>query len=174
MRIFLKAKHWQLFIALMGAMFLGQGIMVTSMTNGGQPSVISFVVAMLLLCIIYYGWLWAISSACFKALPKELASSPRIMQIGLIYALVYIIFGGLFFIGQTGKPPLYIVPMHLLAMAAIFYSFGFTAKQLTKLEQNKDVTFFNYSGPFFLLWFFPIGVWFIQPKVNQLLWGKNA
>ena len=64
--------------------------------------------------------------------------------------------------------------MHLLAMAAIFYALGFTSKQLVKLEQRENVSFFNYSGPFFLFWFFPIGIWFIQPKVNKLLGQENA
>lgn len=174
MSIYLKAKHWQLFIVLVGSMFLAQALMASSIINGGRPSVISFVVPMALLSIVYFGWFWAISSACHKALPKELASSPIMMQIGLIYAIAYIFFSGIFVFGQGVKPPGYVIVMHLLAMTAIFYALGFTAKQLTKLEQNKNVTFFTYSGPFFLLWFFPIGVWFIQPKVNQLLGQHNA
>jgi len=41
--------------------------------------------------------------------------------------------------------------------------------RLVTLERRQPVTFFDYSGPFFLFWFFPIGVWFIQPRVNKLL-----
>jgi len=174
MRIYLKAKHWQLFIVLIGAMFMAQALMASSIINEGMPNVVSFVVPMMLLSIVYFGWFWAISSACYKVLPKELASSPRPMQIALIYAFAYIVLSGIFFFGKGAKPPGYVVVMHLLAMVSIFYSLGFTAKQLTKLEQNKNVTFFSYSGPFFLMWFFPIGVWFIQPKVNQLLSNNNA
>lgn len=174
MEIYLKAKHWQLFIALVGIMILGQVFMVNSIRSGQVPSALSFVVPMVLIGIVYFGWLWAISAACHRALPPELASSPRPMQIGLIYAFLYIILSGTFVFGPGMKPPAYIFIPHFLAMAAIFYSLGFTAKQLTKLQQNEDVSFFSYSGPFFLFWFFPIGVWFIQPKVNQLLGTKNA
>jgi len=174
MSIYLKAKHWQIFIVLVGSMFVGQALMVSSIINGGTPSPVAMLLPTLLVGVLFYGWIWSISVACYKALPNELATSPRLMQIGLIYALVYIVIAVLFFFGPEKKFPVYGAFMHLLAMAAIFYSLGFTAKQLTKLEQNKDVTFFTYSGPFFLLWFFPIGVWFIQPKVNQLLGNKNA
>ena len=65
------------------------------------------------------------------------------------------------------------VPMHLLAMLGIFYALVFTANRLTTLERKQQVSFFDYSGPFFLLWFFPIGIWFIQPRVNKLL-GNDA
>jgi hypothetical protein len=30
------------------------------------------------------------------------------------------------------------------------------------------VSFYDFSGPFFLLWFFPIGIWIIQPRINRL------
>jgi len=172
MSIYLKAKHWQVFIVLVGAMFIGQVLTFNSMFNGTAPNAVVMGLPVVVMGALYYGWIWSISSACCKALPNELKSSPKLMQIGIIYALIYIIIAGLFFFGPGKKLPSYGVFMHFLGMAAVFYSIGFTAKQLTKLEQNKDVTFFSYSGPFFLLWLFPVGVWFIQPKVNQLL-GNN-
>ena len=173
MSIYLKAKHWQLFIVFVGTMFLAQAIMVTSMMSGKAPNPLVIFLPTLIMGVLFFGWLWAIATACSKALPKELTSSPTPMQIGLIYSLAYVFFAGFFF-GAGNKLPAFIVVMHLLAMAAIFYSLGFTAKQLTKLEQNKNVSFASYSGPFFLFWFFPIGVWFIQPKINELLGQKNA
>ena len=175
MSIYLRAKHWQLFIVLVGSMFLAQTIMFSTFLSGNSSSILALLVLpMLLMGIVFFGWLWSISAACYKALPPKLASSPKPMQIGLIYALVYLVLSGTFFFGPGNQLPSYVVVMHLLAMAAIFYSLGFTAKQLTKLEQHQNVSFFSYSGPFFLFWFFPIGVWFIQPKVNQLLGQKNA
>ena len=171
MSIILKAKHWQVFIVIVGTMFLSQALMMVAITNGVSPSPLLMLFPTLLFGIVFFGWLWSISLACSKALPQELYSSPLPMQIGLGYALAYLVFAAFFF-GNT--MPGYFIAMHLLAMACIFYSLGFTAKQLTKLEQNKTVSFFSYSGPFFLLWFFPVGVWFIQPKVNQLLGESNA
>ena len=174
MSIYLKAKHWQIFIVLVGSMFIGQALTLSSIINGGTSSPVAILLPTLLMGILFYGWIWSISVACYKTLSNELATSPKLMQIGLVYALVYIVIAALFFFEPGKKLPVYGIFMHLLAMVAIFYSLGFTAKQLTKLERNKDVTFFTYSGPFFLLWFFPIGVWFIQPKVNQLLGNNNA
>ncbi len=174
MTIYLKAKHWQLFIVLVGSMFLAQSLMVCSFMSGGAPNAITLLFPTLLIGILFFGWLWAIASACSKALPPELASSTKPMQAGLIYALIYLVLSGVFFFGAGKQPPGYVIVMHLMAMAAIFYALGFTAKQLAKLEQGQNVSFFSYSGPFFLFWFFPVGIWFIQPKVNQLLGAQNA
>lgn len=174
MSIYLRAKHWQLFIVLVGSMFLSQAIMANSIMNGELPNRLVMAIPTFFMAVVFFGWLWSVASACSKLLPPELASSTKPMQFGLVYALVYLLISSRFFFGSNGQLPGYIVLMHLLAMASIFYALGFTAKQLAKLEQGKNVSFFSYSGPFFLFWFFPIGIWFIQPKVNQLLSGSNA
>lgn len=168
MNLYLKARHWQMFILLFGGMFFAQFI-VTNLSMG----IWSLIVPATVFGVIYFGWLWTIAYASSKKLPPELASSPKLMGIGLLYALLYFVFGGYLFFGGNTQMPGYAMVLHLLAMAAIFYALGFTAKQLIKLQTNKEVSFFNYSGPFFLFWFFPIGVWFIQPKVNKLLAENN-
>ncbi|MDY6978278.1 MAG: hypothetical protein SV201_00240 [Pseudomonadota bacterium] len=172
MNVYLKAKHWQLFTVFFGLIILGQSLMASSIINGDAFNPLLLMIPTLIVGMVFFGWLWAIATACSKVLPNELYSSPGFMRAGLIYALVYVVFSGVFFFGSGPEFPGYMIIMHLLAMAAIFYALGFTAKQLTKLEQKKDVSFYNYSGPFFLFWFFPVGVWFIQPKVNQLLGEK--
>jgi hypothetical protein len=169
MSIYLKAKHWHLFIVLVGSMVLAQGLMFSSAVSHDPVGALSLVLPTFLVSILFFGWLWSVASACSKVLSPELASSPKPMQAGLIYVLIYLFFSGPFFVGSGKPPPGYIIVMHLVAMAAIFYALGFTAKQLTKLERGQNVSFFSYSGPFFLFWFFPIGVWFVQPKINQLL-----
>ena len=174
MSIYLRAKHWQLFIALVGSMFFAQAMMANSVMSGDSPNPLVMAIPAFFMAVVFFGWLWSVASACSKVLPPELASSTKPMLFGLVYALVYLLISSSFFFGSNGQLPGYIIVMHLLAMASIFYALGFTAKQLAKLEQGINVSFFSYSGPFFLFWFFPIGIWFIQPKVNQLLGGSNA
>ena len=173
MRFFLKAKHWQLFILLFGPMFFARALRFNFIMNGKQASPILVLLPAALIGALFFGWLWSVSAACSRELPKELVSSPRPMQVGLVYALFYLAISGFFF-GSGASLPGYIIIMHMMAMVAMFYALGFTAKQLAKLELKKAVSFYEYSGPFFLFWFFPVGIWFIQPKVNKLLGSKNA
>lgn len=167
MNVFLKMKHWQLFILLFGVMILGHMMFIGSIRSGQQPNMILFMALSVFIMLIFMSWLWAIATACYEALPDHLAQSPKVMKIGIVYALIYMAISSMIF--KEMQPNVIMLILHLLAMAAIFYALGFTAKQIIKLEQQKEVTFVDYSGPFFLFWFFPIGVWFIQPKVNKLL-----
>ena len=60
--------------------------------------------------------------------------------------------------------------LHLFAMYCIFYCMYFLAKALITVEtQNKNIETGNYIGYFFAFWFLPIGIWFIQPKVRELV-----
>lgn len=42
------------------------------------------------------------------------------------------------------------------------------AKTIKIVEVQKSVKFVDFAGEFFLLWFFPIGIWFLQPKIKKL------
>jgi hypothetical protein len=57
-------------------------------------------------------------------------------------------------------------------MFFIFYSLYFIAKELKSVELQKPVTFSDFAGEFFLLWFFPIGIWIIQPRINKIFESK--
>jgi len=62
---------------------------------------------------------------------------------------------------------LLIFPLHLLAMFCLFYLLYFVSKSLVLAETCKPASFNEYAGLFFLIWVFPIGVWFIQPRINR-------
>jgi len=50
----------------------------------------------------------------------------------------------------------------------MFYCLYFNAKALKTAELQKPLTFSDFAGEFFLLWFFPIGIWILQPRINKL------
>jgi hypothetical protein len=61
-----------------------------------------------------------------------------------------------------------IVPLHLLSMGCLFYCLYFIAKALKSVEAQQPVSVSEYLGDFFLLWFYPVGIWILQPRVNKL------
>jgi hypothetical protein len=64
---------------------------------------------------------------------------------------------------------IFILPMHLFSMFCIFYSLYFVAKTFKTVELQREVSFSDFAGEFFMIWFLLIGIWIIQPKVNRLV-----
>jgi hypothetical protein len=56
----------------------------------------------------------------------------------------------------------------------MFYNLYFVSKNLVVAETGKPASFHDYAGPFFLIWFFPIGIWFIQPGSTEYMQREGA
>jgi len=63
----------------------------------------------------------------------------------------------------------YAIPFHLLAMYCIFYVLYYVAKSLRTADLGREAKFEDSFALFFGLWFFPIGVWFIQKKAQKVM-----
>ena len=62
----------------------------------------------------------------------------------------------------------------LVAVTCMFYNLYFVSKNLVVAETGKPASFHDYAGPFFLIWFFPIGIWFIQPGSTEYMQREGA
>src|SRR5215472_11683248 len=116
----------------------------------------------------FFLWLWSIGSFLNSLVKPGLRLSLGFFHFALIFPLAY----GLAFPFIEWVPRAYriylIAPLHLFAMLCLIYSYRFVAKSLALQEKCRFLTFLDYYRSFFLLWFFPIGVWCIQPKINKL------
>jgi hypothetical protein len=60
----------------------------------------------------------------------------------------------------------------------VFYAFihflGFPAKTLKTIELRKKASLGEYIGDFFLIVFLPLGIWFLQPRINKIIEEKNT
>jgi hypothetical protein len=165
----LRAKHWQIFIILISAMLSGHFLYFLGMKTG-----LIDIIAMFLFAFTFSAWLISISWGASRKLPHDLQSSIKPMIVCLVLFIFYVSFGTGYLFSLPGGIPSYGLVIHILSIFAIFYAMGFTAKQLIKVKLGKNITFSQYIGHVFLFWFFPIGVWLIQPAVNKLLINKNA
>src|SRR6266705_2028722 len=159
--LFLRAKHWHIFLLLVGVGFIGDVALVAGSMSAPAQSPedfgklgLSFGIVMVLFMFCFLGWFWSMGSFLSSIVQPAL------------YVFVFIAL----FQSSTTNPALLaiIFPLHFFAMFCIFYALYFVSKSLVLAETNKPVTFYDYAGPFFLIWFFPVGVWFIQPRINRL------
>ena len=100
--------------------------------------------------------------------PLELRLKMRFFRFALVYPALYLLLFATAFESNKLVLTLLIFPLHFFAMFCLFYNLHFVSKSLVTVETGKPALFYNYAGPFFLLWFFPIGIWIIQPRINRL------
>ena len=194
--LFLKAKHWHLFVSTVGLIFIFQFfIMFHIMTqvvsnpdsfNPRMNDIFLFpMIFMLIVGFIIFGWIWSLAVGLQKKLPENATMKVRKFKIFFVIPIVYMfLFMGYMFlfnnfidasIGSGVNPVIMfasfalIFPIHLFAMFCIFYCMYFAAKTIKTVELQKEVTFNDFAGDFFMIWFFPIGVWFIQPRINKII-----
>lgn len=174
MRLFLTLKHWQLFILIMIPMLMPQFMIMDS----GDFKWFGAITA--LWGIIIFGWIYSVGNEANKRLPNQFKKNDLIFKIGFLIALVYmalmafLIFPNLEISESPGPYPTWAIPLHIASMFGIFYGLWFTSKQFTTLQRGESVKFIDFSGPFFLFWFAPIGVWFLQPRINQVFNDKQV
>jgi hypothetical protein len=91
----------------------------------------------------------------------------------LYLSFVFIVFEGGYEINQDnykdfGWTIFIILPLHIYMMYCLFYIIWFIAKSITTIENNNVVAFEKYASNFFLLWFFPFGIFWVHPKVRKI------
>ena len=199
--LFLKAKHWQLFALMLGIPLLYQIYLMSLLWGfQTQPESVAgeegftqvlnekfiqldfFPYVMIFFVLIFFGWFWSIAIGLQKNIPKDIKMKVKKFKVFFFIPFFYILFlmfcmGGLFsgmatngFL-NSGWIVAIIIPLHLLSMFCVFYSMYFVAKTIKTAELQKKTGFRDFAGEFFLLWFYFIGIWLIQPKVNKL-YGK--
>jgi hypothetical protein len=179
----LTLKHWQLFLLLVGIPIIFEFLFMGLLVSSKEPMAffIYFPIMMLLFIGLFTSWFYSLGTNLFKRLPETAKMSLTRFKVFLFVYFANIIFILVFMVGifmnlstNSGPNPgwfILIVPLHLFAMFCIFYCLYFNAKALKMVEMQKPVTFSDYAGEFFLLWFFPIGIWILQPRINKLFEG---
>lgn len=177
MKFFLTLKHWQLFLLLFGLTF---ALMIATRTVESMKGYVGGLSpydtgVMILYCALLLGWFYSLAVNLHKRLPPQAGMSLTRFRIMFFFPLVF--FGSGFLLRPTESDSaalaLLIVLGSFFSMYCIFYVIYFIAKEIKTVELQQRVTFGDYAGEFFGLWFSPIGIWYIQPKINNLFTNKE-
>jgi hypothetical protein len=195
---FLKAQHWQLFLLTFGIgmffqfIFIGSMVANISTRQNADPQdffnyMKFFPIIMLLFVSVFFGWFWSVVTGLQTNLPDEIKMKlirfKIFFFIPIIYMLFISVYMGIVFSGlmsgtgevnaaTIGGLVALIVPLHLFSMFCMFHTLYYVAKTLKMAEIQRTVSFSDFAGEFFLIWFFPIGIWIIQPRINKLVANK--
>jgi hypothetical protein len=186
----LKAKHWQVFILLLGIPLIFQCynfLNIFSDINAGPDSnninylnsLSLFPIVMILTMGSLFAWFWSLAIGLNKKIPDEFKLITNKFKFFFFFPLIYLIILMLFIAGKFNGIQIsginignwvivIILPLHLVSMFGMFHTLYYVAKTIKTVELKRKVAFGDFVLEFFLLWFYFIGIWIIQPKVNRL------
>ncbi|MGL1900693.1 MAG: hypothetical protein OCC49_01065 [Fibrobacterales bacterium] len=185
--ILLKAKHWQLFIGMFLVPLAVQVLMVqefissNSKQNFENPEQVfeSFKYLWLFSAFAFLiGITWFISIGVRL---RSFVSGLEQMKVKKFiflssFSFCYMFMASTLFeiIPNVSWMIFLIIPMHLTAMFGMLYMLYFPGRVLKSIELGRVASRGESIGSMFLFWFFPIGLWTIQPIANKVFAQYNT
>ncbi|HZY38673.1 MAG TPA: hypothetical protein VFE53_18565 [Mucilaginibacter sp.] len=196
MDIFLRAKHWQLFILIIVLpIIITVAVMISALlsiasTDEPNPMLIISDMKFALLGLLVYVigkmcWQWVVAIRLQRLAPAGVPFKNTSFKIFfwcvIIYYPLYFTFFFTFIgsissaIGAGGliDPSAFIwfiavFPLSLFNTFCMFYCYYYTAKTYKTIELQRPVAFSDFILEAVLIWFFFVGVWIMQPKINEM------
>lgn len=170
---FLKAKHWLIMLLTFGVPVLFILLLIGRIKSDEMLVFESFFISFLIL-VVFFGWLYSAGVGLNRIIPNEYKLKVTRFKISLSVPLLFIVVISYWLYNRVNGNPIplnfeLIFSFHLLSMFCLFYCFYFVARAIRTAEMKKKVSFTDFVGLFFLIWFFPIGIWFVQPRINRVI-----
>ena len=200
-RLFLKAKHWQLFFLMVGVPIIGYIFFVIQLINtfemqsstSGTMTTPAGVIDMMrpilffvmIPILVQIGWYYSLGKGVQRSINPALKMKTTVFTLSNLLPLIFFVgmiilfnrfFGNLVLNPNYVPPTSYmstlvlfvLVPLNIILTVCMVYNYYVIARTIKTAELNRVVRFSDYAGEFFSMWFHFIGVWIVQPKVNQL------
>ena len=176
-RWFVRAKSHEVFLLLFVPSTVAGLVGGNLESKNGHPQFDSrpILTGLLAIAIVYslLLWFWSIGKLTNSAVKPELRMNFAAFRFGIGSPAIYTLFAIPAFTAFSDSNLFIILPFHLVAVGCVIYDMNFISKSMLLCDRKKPVSFFDYAGPFFLLWFWPIGIWSIQPRINRI-YAKTA
>lgn len=165
MNFVLRLKHWQVFFALI------VGLFISNFKIDGNQTLTT--ILLLTGMTIYFSWMLLVGHGLYQLLPDKIEMNYNLFIINSFvwltaYVVVMIISDGqgMTFTGLVALPGFY-----------VFYAFlhviMFPVRTLKSIEKGRRADIGECMGDFFLAVFLPIGIWFLQPRINKVTDGQK-
>jgi len=170
-----KLKHWQIFMILGTGYILHLVLSGTNFTIGKITSTELSTLIGIITIIMFFLWVLIIG-LYLNSIPEN----PYKFKKWILVISIFCSIAGYseLLLQRTGNEN-YIVPfwisfmLTLLTLLGLFYTFYNVPKSLKSIELDKESKFSEYIVSAILLYAFPIGVWFIQPRLNRIYEAKK-
>jgi hypothetical protein len=128
--------------------------------------------------IIFLGiWVFSVVSKLLVKKPEYVTFNRVRLFMHLFISIIYLIFLSIYFIltyNKTEEPARVVLLMlvgHLFLTYSLFYILKSISRLISSMELKKNTDFQNSIANFILLIFFPIGIWWLNPKIKEIIEG---
>lgn len=193
-KYFLKAKHWHLF-GIFIILFIISKMYYSYIFNFNEFGLVDYkpnafsnyknllIIVRVFSTFVFMLWIWSICVGLNNLLPNlnrlylnQFKTIFYFYNIYFIYDLITsnIIFSSLLsskinFLEEIQRFTSFSnIFLDLLSLFSLIYFVYFSAKTIQTIELNKELKFKEFSRVFFLILFLPVGIWFIQPRINKI------
>lgn len=175
MKILLNQKHWILFLILFSFAFLSMVLPETNITIANFNSLETSLIFRIIAIVIFFIWLLVLGINLNSKIENPYHFSNIVFILAIIFsASNYVIMNLEMLFNDSNLIPTFLDFILLpFAFWGIVYTFYKVPKSLKSIELGRTVKYSECIIDALLLFFFPIGIWFIQPKINQIFKTKN-
>jgi len=178
---FLIFKNWQLFGLFLGLptfLTFAIFIVVAFFTNNNKFFYTLPIIPNLTFIILLLIWYHSLGNNLCKKLPPYVNLNLFFFNVLLFFTLIIIIGISLYVVFSfyilTVKQEIffkfrgYSWLFSFIFFLSILHSIYFLAKALKSVELQRKVIFRDFLIDIFLILFLPIGIWYIQPRINKV------
>lgn len=158
---FLKSKAWQLFLLYLGLFVLGGIFWSINLPKYLRQVIIPTI------SIVGVYWAYNLGINLHRKLQNKNNLKINLLIISLVTAYLLIAFPQ--YIAEN-----YRSTMLLFGNGLYFYCVYFLSKTLVTVESGKDANFYEYGGTFFLVYMMPLGIFWLQPRINKIFLNNDG
>jgi len=179
MKLILQAKHWHIFLLafLIPALIIAGGLVYSTFWYSMTSLFYAIPLALALSQAVIYIWLWVVGTNI-----AENVDDQKLFKIFIIipcFVLLFILafwllitlrlsFGKLSMAGVLFTSLFVILPIQFAFVISLIYCVFFVARAIKQAEIKQKPNFETFFKEFILILIFPIGIWFLQPRINRM------
>jgi hypothetical protein len=172
---FLHANRWQMLLLFLAAGVVGQfvgpiAIIVTapSSIDLGWPRIVAIGLLEAISEVVLLCWVWFVGSFLCSVVEPDVRPSQVLFRVAIICPLLFALGAFAFMINPKPYLPPLIVTLSLFVLVCLIYDFDFVTRNLILAETGQPRMPGEGAVTFLQVFFLPVGVWFIQPRINRL------
>jgi len=185
MKYILYAKHWQIFLLafLLPCLLISGGFFYFKIFSNLDVLFYMIPTGIVILQVSVYQWLWSVGTNLSKHVENEKVNASLFKTLIIIPVVILVLvlmfwlilslkmsISGMYSLGGILISSLiFILPIQCFFSIIAIYCFYFVARIIKQCETQQKMEFENFFKEFVFVILLPIGIWFLQPKINEII-----